>query len=214
MFRLQKWMAGVRIAALALSAAVALAALPAAAQLSAQDRAVIAEVETYLNRINTLRARFLQVGPAGELSEGWLYLRRPGRMRFEYDPPSPILLVADGLWLVFYDAELEQANRIPLSSSPLSVLVDEQVRLQDKANIASIVQSPGAVRITLADADRPDEGSVTLVFSDQPLRLRQWQVTDAQGLVTRISLAGLETNLKLDPELFVFTDPAGGVLDN
>ena len=189
--------------------AVALAAVPAAAQqLTERDRADVTRIETYLNTITSLRGRFLQVAPDGAVSEGRVWLRRPGRLRFEYDPPVPVLVVADGLFVVMHDKELGQVNRIPLGTTPLSVLLRDEIKLAGGVTVKGVERQPGTLRVTVLDSDRPREGELTLVFSDMPLVLRQWVVTDARGLATSVSLANVEFNLPLEGRLFVFTDPA------
>ncbi len=192
---------------LALLALASMLAAPAKAELTEQDRADLARVETYLNSIQTLKARFLQVAPDGGLSHGDLYLRRPGRMRFEYDPPVPILVVADGIWVVFVDKEINQVQRLPLGSTPLSALVEGEIELQDSVAVDAVERSPGLLRVTLHDPDNPEEGALILVFTDEPLGLRQWQVRDAQGQETTIAVSEMQFNLNLDPALFVFFEP-------
>ena len=199
--------AALRAMLLALALGVGIVQAPAAAPLSEQDLADVARVEAYLNSIQTLKARFLQVGPDGGLSEGNFYLRRPGRLRFEYDPPIPVLMVADGTWVVFYDSEIEQVTRVPLNSTPLAVLVRDPIRLQGSVTVTRVERATGTLRLTLLDSDEPDEGSITLVFSDRPLALRQWLVRDPQGLETTIAMSKAQYNLILDPALFVFFEP-------
>ena len=199
--------AALRAMLLALALGVGIGQAPAAAPLSEQDLADVARVEAYLNSIQTLKARFLQVGPDGGLSEGNFYLRRPGRLRFEYDPPIPVLMVADGTWVVFYDSEIEQVTRVPLNSTPLAVLVRDPIRLQGSVTVTRVERATGTLRLTLLDSDEPDEGSITLVFSDRPLALRQWLVRDPQGLETTIAMSQAQYNLILDPALFVFFEP-------
>ena len=177
---------------------------------SAQDEHDIARIEAYLNDIRTMKGRFLQVAADGAMANGVFYLRRPRRFRFEYAPPSPVLLVGDGLWLIFHDRELGQVSRVPLTSSPLGLLIDDEVSLTDHAAIISIVREPGIIRITLNDPEKPEQGELTLVLADPPLALRQWLVTDAQGLTTRISLFETEANVPLDAKLFTFSDPPPG----
>lgn len=180
----------------------------AEAELGEADRADVARIAAYLNEVRSLQARFIQVGPNGELAQGDLYLRRPGRLRFEYDPPSPLLLVADGFWLILHDRELEQVSRWPVFDTPLGVLVADKVELDgERTRVTEVGRQAGVLTVTLIDRERPDEGSVTLVFSEPPLRLRQWRVVDAQGGVTHLSLQGIRLNPKLDPELFFFADP-------
>jgi outer membrane lipoprotein-sorting protein len=192
-------------------AALTLGGLPFGAALAATgdgDRAkAIDRVEAYLNGIETLSAEFLQVGPNGEIALGKMYLRRPGRLRFEYAPPSPLLLVADGLWLILHDKELGQVDRFPLSQTPLGVLVDEQVDLRDKVEVVEVEQGPGLLRLLMIDRKQPDEGWLSITFTQPPLLLRQWRVKDAQGGITSVSLTNIRLNRELDPELFTFTDP-------
>lgn len=176
-------------------------ALPASAQqLSAEDLVDVARVEAYFNAITTLKARFTQVGPRGEIAEGWFYLSRPNRLRFEYDPPVPIMVVADGLRLIYYDKELEQENAWPVANTPLGPILGRTVSLQKM--VRRVEREAGTLRLTLVDAARADEGSLTLVFTDHPLELRQWTVVDAAGLSTVISLANVELNTRVDPDLF------------
>ena len=179
----------------------------AAAALSDLDLADIARAEAYLNSIQTMKARFIQVGPQGGLSEGNFYLRRPGRLRFEYDPPIPVLVVADGTWVVFYDSEINQVTRLPLGSTPLAVLLREEIRLRGSVTVTEVERATGTLRITVIDTEAPDQGTITLVFSDRPLALRQWLVRDPQGLETSIAMSQIQFNLILEPSLFAFFEP-------
>jgi outer membrane lipoprotein-sorting protein len=176
-------------------------ALPSLGDL---NRADTARIETYLNSLRTLSGEFLQVGPDGSLAEGRIWLSRPGRLRFEYAPPTPILVVADGTSLIFHDKELGQVDRVPLGFAPLGVLTDDEVHLEGDLEVLAIERAGGLLRITLVDEDRPKEGSVTLVFGQSPLNLRQWQVRDARGLITTVTLRNVETNQPVNPSLFVF----------
>jgi outer membrane lipoprotein-sorting protein len=185
------------------------AAVPAAvaAALSELEIADIARAEAYLNTIQTMRARFIQVGPQGGLTEGNFYLRRPGRLRFEYDPPIPVLVVADGTWVVFYDSEINQVTRLPLGSTPLAVLLRDEVRLRGSVTVTDVERATGTLRITVIDTEAPDQGTITLVFNDRPLALRQWLIRDPQGLETSIAMSQTQFNLILEPQLFVFFEP-------
>jgi len=192
---------------LALVLALGFAALPAQAELSEQDLANIARVEAYFNAITTLSAQFSQIAPDGQVAEGDFYLRRPGRLRFEYAPPVPLLIVADGFRLVLYDYELGQVNAWPVAATPLGPLVARTVDFINSGHGQAVETEPGILRLTLVDPDRPDDGSITLVFRDDPLELRYWEVTDPQGLVTVVVLTGMRINPDLEPKLFVFQDP-------
>ncbi len=199
----------VALLAFALPLGIALRPAPSlAAGTSAQDQADIARVETYLDSIRSLTADFSQIAPDGSLSTGKLYMRRPDRVRFEYNPPSTSLVVADGTWIVFHDTALKQTTRLPLGGSPLSILLAGKVELNDQVTVKSIRRDPGALRITVFDTGKPKQGLLTLVFSDRPLALRQWEVTDARGQTTTIALDHVETNMPLTQNLFVYRDEA------
>lgn len=177
-----------------------------AAPLSLSDKEDIARVEAYLNTITTLKAQFLQINAEGNIAKGAVYLRRPGRARFEYEPPAQILVVADGTWLVFHDKELDETTRLPLYSTPVSVLLQENVSFSGDVTVVSVEKQANTLRINLIDADEPEEGGITLVFESNPLKLRKWLVTDAQGNTTSISLSDMERGVKIKPELFTFFD--------
>lgn len=189
---------------MASAVAAAVPALAPAANPSARD---LARISNYLNGIGTMEGNFVQVGPDGEVSEGVFYLRRPGRLRFEYKPPNPALIVADGVWVGVYDKKLNTLDRIPLDSTPLEILLSKRVDLRDAGAVLSIENRDGLMRVKAIDPDEPDEGSITMVFADNPLELRQWIVTDPQGLTTTVALSKVKANVKLDPKLFFIEDP-------
>lgn len=174
---------------------------------TAQDRADIARVEAYLNSIKTLRARFLQVAPDGATSEGQAWLQRPGRMRFQYDPPAPFLLVGGHGLLVFHDNELKQTSNIPLGQTPLGLLLQDNLRLSGDVTVSRIVRLPGQLQVTVYRTATPQDGSITLVFADNPLVLRSWVVTDAQRHETRVTLYNAQLGGTFDQSLFTFIDP-------
>lgn len=188
------------------SAASAAAAAPRGA-LSEQDRADIARVEEYLNAIRTLSARFMQISDAGGTAEGKLYLSRPGKLRLEYDPPVPILLVANSGFLIHYDKQLKAVTHLPIDSTPAGLLVREHVALSGDVAVTSVERGPGSLRVTVIQSKDPQAGRITLVFSERPFALSNWQVTDAQGSVTRVALIEPRSGMALDPSLFRFTDP-------
>lgn len=187
------------------------AAGPKRAPLSAQDRADVARAEDYLNSVTTLKARFLQVSANGGQAEGTAYLARPGRMRLQYDPPSPMLVVADGTFLIVHDKELGEPSYIPLNATPAGILVRDNVRLDGKdVAVTRVVRLPGVLNVSLVEVDDPGQGELTLVFSEAPFALRQWRVVDAQGATTTVSLYESQSGLKLDPKLFEFKNPSFG----
>ena len=174
----------------------------------AQDRADMARVETSLNGLRSLKAHFLQVAPDGGLSQGTVWLERPGRMRFQYDPPAPFLLIAAYGQLMFYDSSLNQTSFVFLSSTPLGILLADHVALTGDVTVTGIQRQPGQLQIGLTRTKSPGDGSLTLIFADNPLVLRQWTVVDAQRKETHVTLYNEETGGKFSDALFSIADPA------
>jgi outer membrane lipoprotein-sorting protein len=188
--------------------APASAAAPQPARLAAADQALVGRIEAYFNGVRTMRARFLQSASTGQTAEGSVALQRPGRMRIDYDPPVPVLIVADGTWLIYHDRGLNQISYLPLGSTPAGILVEDRIDLDGGGlTIVDFARAAGVVRITVVRTQSPADGSLTLAFSESPLELRQWRVVDAQGVATTVSLSEIETGMKLDPQLFRFVDP-------
>lgn len=205
-----RWLAS--CLALGLAAWLA-AAEPAHAQevvpapLDERQQILLLDVERYFNAINSLKADFLQIAPEGGVAEGVFYLRRPGRLRVEYAPPVPVLIVGDGFLLHYHDMELGQVNDWPIFDTPLGALSSESVRFNQDLVVTEFAERANRLEITVVQREDPGLGSLTLVFEQGPLQLRQWRVTDAQGLITTVSLLGVETNIALSAKLFVFDDP-------
>ena len=172
------------------------------AALDEAAKADIARIEAYLNGIKTARTRFVQISQAGEAASGVLTLARPGRFRFEYDPPTPIMLVATGTFLVYVDRALDQTTHVFLRNTPVAILVAENVKLSGSVTVTQFSRSPGVVRVTLVKSEEPEEGSITLVFADAPMALRQWVVIDAQGARTTVTLDALEFGVPVNDEMF------------
>jgi outer membrane lipoprotein-sorting protein len=193
--------------ALPLLAAFAPMARAADLQLTAQDQADLARIEAYLNGLHTLKARFLQVAPDGATSGGIAWLDRPGRMRFQYDPPSPLLLVAGHGLLVYYDRQLRQTTNIPVGTTPLGLLLSDNLKLSGDVTVTGIARIPGQIQVTMLRTRSPGDGSLTLVFADNPLALRQWTVVDSQHQETRVSLFNVELGGTFDQAMFVLIDP-------
>jgi outer membrane lipoprotein-sorting protein len=176
-------------------------------QPTAQDRTDLARIEAYLNNLHTLKAHFLQVAPDGGISQGTAWLDRPGRMRFQYDPPAPFLLVAAYGLLVFRDTKLDQTSNVPLSQTPLGILLADKVTLSGDVTVTGLARQPGQLQVSLVRTASPSDGTLTLVFADPPLALRQWTVLDAQRKETRVTLYNVELGGSFDPELFNVAKP-------
>jgi len=173
-----------------------------AAQLTDADKADIARIEGYLNSVSTMKASFQQVTESEGLAFGRIYLRRPGRLRVEYDPPSEILLIADGTLLSYYDAELNHIEQVPLKLSPMWFLLRDDVELGGDVTVTTFKKAANAILIGMVQSDEPDAGSVTLELGDNPLELTQWTITDPAGTEVRVGLFNTEFGMPLEPALF------------
>ena len=191
---------------LAVFAATMIGAQAIAAPLKPQDVTDLAKVSAYLNAISSLQASFVQVGPNGELDQGVIYARKPGRLRFEYAPPSPYLIVSDGVTIAVANSKLRTVDRYPLVDNPLNLILREGVDLSRDSRITAVERQPGMLRITATEKSGPMKGQVTLIFGHPATELRQWIITDAQGLQTMIALKNMKTNVELRPELFIQGD--------
>ena len=186
-------------------ATAARAESPAALEsLSPDQVSALSRVERYLNDINTMQARFVQISSNGGYAEGEVFVDRPGHMRFDYDPPTPVLLIANGLTMLYYDKELKEATFLPIWEKPLWFLIREEVRFDENVEIVAIEEALGTLRVSLRDPDNPDGGTVTLVFTDRPLTLRRWQLLDPQGIETQVSLVNPIYGEAVDDELFKY----------
>lgn len=199
---------GVFLLVLVWALPVSAAKLAQPAKLSSDDQAQIAKVESYLNAVGTLKARFLQTAPDGSAAEGDLYLSRPGRMRIAYDPPTPILILADGKLLIYHDTQLQQVSYVPLDSTPAGILVRPSVSLSGKdITVTRFRRGEGLLAVSLQQTQDPAAGEITLIFTEQPFQLKQWRVIDPQGQITTISLFDARMGIALDPKLFEFKNP-------
>jgi outer membrane lipoprotein-sorting protein len=172
------------------------------ANLTPQDQTDIQRIQDYLNGITTMQAKFQQYSAKGGIAFGNLYLKRPGFIRIEYEPPSPMLIVSDSVSLHYYDPELDQINRVPVSSSPIWFLLKENVRLGGDVTVTDFQRAPNAFAITIRQTDDADEGKVMLELGDRPLELRQWTVVDAKNQEVRVGLFNAQFGMDIDQQLF------------
>lgn len=176
------------------------------AGLSASDQSLIDQANAYLQGLDHVKGRFEQTSPRGAVSSGDLYVQRPGKARFAYDPQFGLLVVADGKTISVYDSRLKTFDRAPLNATPLSMLLSHEVRLDRDVSILRVDRYADYFALTLRDTTGRAEGRIVLYFNANPVSLRGWTVIDAQGQQTQIRVLGLQT-ADLDPELFVLRDP-------
>ena len=181
--------------------------------LTQEESADIRRIEDYLNGIKTMQARFTQINPDGSSAQGTLHVQRPGSLRFDYDPPDSYLVVANGVWFIYVDRELQQASHIPLRQTLAWFLVREPVSLTDGVSITRFERGPGTMRVSFIETGESESGSVTFSFSDHPLQLRSWSITDPQRQDTHVTIDSPRFGLVLDPELFRFIVPPEWVDD-
>ena len=188
-------------------AAAPLLLTPSLALAQNLDRAALQRVEAYFNGMTTLRARFLQIAQNGSAAEGTAMIWRPNRMRFEYDPPEPTLLIAADGQFFHWDRELRQPTVVAVNATPLGVLLRNPLSLSGDVTVPAMERVGGLLRVTVFRTAAPGEGRITLILEENPMQLRQWEVLDAQNRLTRVTLTRIETGIRFDPFLFAFNDP-------
>lgn len=191
-----------RTALLAPLATALVAGLSAA--LPAQAAPVsLAALSQYLNAMTTLRTDFTQVNADGSVATGKLSISRPGRARFEYDPPDRSLVIAGSGSVAIFDAKSNQPpEQYPLSKTPLNLILASNVDLGRARMVVGHRQDGTSTRVTAQDPDHPEYGTIELVFTDSPLALRQWVITDDMGQQTTVVLGKLESGVSFSPRTF------------
>ncbi len=199
------------VSAVALAACAALPAVAAMpqprAELTEEDRATLRKVEDYLNSVRTMSARFDQVDSAGQRATGKIYLSKPGHLRFEYDPPTPVLLVATGRFLIHYDRTLQSATYLSQESTPAWFLTTPKLQISGDLTPLRVTRRDGLLNITIVRTKRPEDGAVTISLSEEPMALREWTIADPQGVVTRVVLSEVQLNQPVNAKLFEFDEP-------
>jgi outer membrane lipoprotein-sorting protein len=197
---------------LAFALAAASLAGPAGAQsaLSAADQTLVDRAIAYLEGLTEAQARFVQTDARGQTAQGTVYLKRPGKARFAYDPPSGLLVVSDGSTVSVADSRLKTFDRYPLGATPLSLFLAKTIRLDRGVQVTTVSRASDGFTLTARDGRRQTAGQIALSFGDEPLRLLGWTVTDAQGRATQVQLQGLASAPGLDAALFELKDPRHG----
>lgn len=169
----------------------------------ADKQALLRKAEETLQGIHTLTGRFMQVSSNGAQAEGAVALQRPGRLRLEYDPPTPVLVVADGRFLIYVDEKLNQVSHLPLGQTPAGILLRDDISFADPdITVTDVRAGGGVVEIDVAMTEDRAAGLMTMVFAEKPFELRQWRITDAQGVETAVTLYNVRTGVELNQDLF------------
>ncbi|CAN7497136.1 outer-membrane lipoprotein carrier protein LolA [Phenylobacterium sp. LjRoot225] len=193
---------------LVLALAAGAVAGPALAQsgLSGADQALVARATAYLEGLTQAKARFIQTDARGQTSRGVVYLKRPGKARFAYDPPSGLLVVSDGGTVSVADSRLKTFDKYPLMATPLSLFLAKTIRFDRGVQVTGVSRAADGFTITARDGRKQTAGQISLTFRDAPLTLVGWTVTDAQRRATHVQLVGLAPARGLDPDLFYLKD--------
>jgi outer membrane lipoprotein-sorting protein len=170
------------------------------------QRSALTHVSDYLNSIRTLQGAFTQIDPNGMLEEGTFYLSKPGRMRFAYQPPNPLLIVSDGTTVAVKNAKLKTTDRYPLTDTPLDLILGDKIDLNRNLAVTGMVEDATGITIHARSQSSHAQGDISIVFAKEPLELRQWTVVDAQGLQTTVALRDVQTGVTLPGTLFVLRD--------
>ncbi len=177
-----------------------------AGQVVSED---VVKAESYLRNLTTARADFIQRSSMGSILSGKFYLNRPGKLRFEYNEVDDFI-VADGLFIYFYDSELQEQSNAPIGQTLADFLLREDLTLRGDMSVTEVHRQGGFTHINVVQTADPAAGSVELIFSNVPYRLYKWRVTDPQGEVTEIELKNMETDIDLAGSLFGYVDPKHG----
>ncbi len=176
---------------------------PNGVPFDAKQRSIIDRVNAYLTSVQSLVGDFVQVGPDGSRTEGQFYMQKPGRVRFEYDPPSPVELISDGQSLVVRDRKLATQDLYMLSQTPLRFLLADRIDLLKDSNLIAVYADD--LFVTLIIEERHIIGGshrLMLMFGAKDFRLRQWTITDPQGYDTTVALYNLDSSKRPDPGMF------------
>lgn len=176
------------------------------------DETVAEKLISYIEDLDTLNGDFTQIAPSGAISSGKFYLRRPGFLRFEYAPPTPLLIVANSGLVYVRDEDLETTDSYPVGKTPLKFLLSKKID-RDDAQIVSVDRGVDNIAVTFASDDEETEGELTLIASAPEFELRRWIVRDAQGGLTVVTLDNVKTGERLANNLFRAPETGGRFLD-
>ena len=171
----------------------------------AKQRALVNRVSAYLSSVQVLTGNFVQIGPDGRRTTGHLFIQKPGKVRFEYDPPSPLDIIADGTQVVVRDRQLATQDLYPLSQTPLRFLLADRIDLLQDTNVVGVTADDTFVSVLIEEKQAfVGTNRLLMMFDSKDFKLKQWTVTDVQGFDTTIAVSNLDTSKRPDPNLFRF----------
>jgi len=180
----------------------------ATAALSSHELALVDQATKYLQNLQEVQGRFEQTNPRGSIQTGDIFLKRPGKARFQYDPPSGLTVVSDGRNVMVWDAHLRTYDKTLLGATPLAILLARQIRLDQDVEVFRTGAFDDGFYLSArsANGQQRTEGYITIVFGGKPLSLRGWTLVDGQGQATKVKITSL-TPQPVRPELFTLDDP-------
>jgi len=173
---------------------------------SDEQRDDLAKISAYLNGMHAIEGEFSQINPNGDLTEGKIYIEKPGKIRFEYNPPTPTLIVCDGSSIYVQNRKLNTVDRYPLAGTPLQLIVKDDISLKQNALVLGVRRDGDSIIVEARSSTNRKTSNVSLVFSSAPVELRQWTVIDDQGLSTTVALRGTHPVASLDDKLFQYAE--------
>jgi outer membrane lipoprotein-sorting protein len=183
------------------------ASLAQAEPLTPADSALVQRATAYLQHLTTAQGRFTQTNPRGQTVTGTFVLQRPGKARFDYDPPSGLTIASDGHRVAVLDRRLKTIQASPLGLTPLSLFLAKDIRLDRGVTVANVTHTPGGFTVVARDARKKTQGQIALDFAESPIALTGWTITDAGGGVTRVRLTDFAASPPRDSAFFVLQDP-------
>jgi outer membrane lipoprotein-sorting protein len=174
-------------------------------QMTPEIQEAAQKINDYFNSFQTMKGDFVQTSPQGRASRGVMHLSKPGKLRFEYEAPNPLLIASDGKWLTIKNKVKERGDQVPLSSTPLRLIVSPKLNLLQEAMVVNFQQDGGFTTMALADRKGSMAGQIVLVFDDNRNELQQWIIIDGKGQRTTVELVNLEKDVKMNPKLFQVT---------
>lgn len=177
-----------------------------------QAQGEVAQVEQYFNSIHTLQARFVQNNPDGSIVQGTLSVSRPGKMRFEYDPPSKLKIVADGWQVTMWDPVNKDFGQWPIGWTAASFLVKEPLKLSGDLTVEKVERANGLLELTMVQTRKPQEGKVLVRVAEKPMQLRGWTIIDNRGNKVDVALTNVKSGIQLADSLFKYDGPDAGAI--
>ena len=174
------------------------------------DKADLTKIENYLNNLSTLKAGFVQMASNGGTAEGKIYISKPSKIRMEYTAPEPLLIVGNGDYIIYNDKELDQITNIDYKDIPATMILTQKISFDgDNLKVVDFYKDSGQVAVTVETPKTPSVKPITLIFEQEPFRLKQWKVIDPQNIEITVSLFDVEEDTTIGNEMFKFDKNAG-----